>query len=79
MPPSRKIAAVIDESDARTRAVLEQYAPYIRQLAGLETRAAGEGEDALGIGHARRRAAARRQRHGQQRARDGEAGRGLFG
>jgi valyl-tRNA synthetase len=37
VPPSRKIAATIDERDARARSVLEQYAPYIRQLAGLET------------------------------------------
>jgi valyl-tRNA synthetase len=37
VPPSRKIAAVVDEHDPRARALLETYAPYVRQLAGLET------------------------------------------
>ena len=36
VPPSRKITAIIDESDAGARAMLEQYVPYLRQLAGLE-------------------------------------------
>jgi len=37
VPPSRKIRAMIDEADAGARAMLEQYAPYLRQLAGLES------------------------------------------
>ena len=36
VPPSRKIAAMIDETDGHARAMLEQCAPYLRQLAGLE-------------------------------------------
>jgi valyl-tRNA synthetase len=36
VPPSRKITAIIDETDGHARAMLEQYAPYVRQLAGLE-------------------------------------------
>jgi valyl-tRNA synthetase len=37
VPPSRKITAIIAESDAHSRVMLEQYAPYLRQLAGLES------------------------------------------
>jgi len=37
VPPSRKISVVIDETDTDARAMLEQYAPYLRQLAGLES------------------------------------------
>jgi valyl-tRNA synthetase len=37
VPPSKRITAIIDEADAHARATLEQYAPYIRLLAGLET------------------------------------------
>ncbi len=35
VPPSKKITAIIDETDAGARAMLEQYAPFVRQLAGL--------------------------------------------
>jgi len=37
VPPSRKITAIIDETDGHSRAMLEQCAPYLRQLAGLES------------------------------------------
>jgi valyl-tRNA synthetase len=37
VPPSRKITAIVDETDAHARALLDAYSPYIRQLAGLET------------------------------------------
>ncbi len=37
VPPSRKITAIIDESDAASAAMLAAQAAYIRQLAGLET------------------------------------------
>ena len=37
VPPSRKITAIIEESDARSAAMLERQAAYVRQLAGLET------------------------------------------
>ena len=36
VPPSRKITAIIDEADEHARAMLQRYAPYLRQLAGLE-------------------------------------------
>jgi len=37
VPPSRKITAIIDETDPHSRAMLERCAPYLRQLAGLES------------------------------------------
>jgi len=37
VPPSRKIAAIIEESDAASAEMLKSQAAYIRQLAGLET------------------------------------------
>jgi valyl-tRNA synthetase len=37
VPPSRRITAVIEESDAASAAMLEGQAAYVRQLAGLET------------------------------------------
>jgi len=37
VPPSRKITAVVDESDAASAAMLREQAAYIKQLAGLET------------------------------------------
>jgi valyl-tRNA synthetase len=36
VPPSRKIAAIVDEHDERTRHMLEAHARYIALLAGLE-------------------------------------------
>jgi len=36
VPPSRKITAVIEESDPASAAMLERQAAYIRQLAGLQ-------------------------------------------
>jgi valyl-tRNA synthetase len=37
VPPSRKITALVEESDPAMGAMLERQAAYIRQLAGLET------------------------------------------
>jgi valyl-tRNA synthetase len=37
VPPSRKIAAIVDEHDQVWRRILERNAPAVRQLAGLET------------------------------------------
>jgi valyl-tRNA synthetase len=37
VPPARKIAAVIDEADGTARRMIEANAPYLRQLAGLES------------------------------------------
>jgi valyl-tRNA synthetase len=37
IPPSRKIAAIVDEAHAGAGAMLVQYAAYLKQLAGLET------------------------------------------
>ena len=37
VPPSRKITAIVEESDPASAAMLERQAPYIKQLAGLET------------------------------------------
>jgi valyl-tRNA synthetase len=37
VPPSRKIAAIIDEIDAASAAMLQGQAAFIKQLAGLET------------------------------------------
>jgi len=37
VPPSKKITAIVEESDEAAAAMLERHAPYIRQLAGLAT------------------------------------------
>ena len=37
VPPARKISAVIDEADETARRMIEANAPYLRQLAGLES------------------------------------------
>ena len=37
VPPSKKITAVIDESDEAARRMIGENAAYVRQLAGLET------------------------------------------
>jgi valyl-tRNA synthetase len=37
VPPSRKITAIIDESDPASAAMLQGQAAYLRQLAGLES------------------------------------------
>ncbi|MDO8834308.1 MAG: valine--tRNA ligase, partial [Vicinamibacterales bacterium] len=37
VPPARKIGAVIDEADGHARSMIEANAPYLRQLAGLES------------------------------------------